>query len=111
MIKVYASGVMYIDHANPWSNRSSRLWTLYAKFEDAERSIMENGGDLFENYYNYALIEEHFLIDPSASPSGFYGIPQWWYHADYSHGDKYHPHITKIEAPEWAKNVCNFWVG
>lgn len=111
MIKAYAVGVMCVEYEKPWVKQGSRLLSLYAKLEDAEKAIVHNHGDMFEHYYNYALIEEYYLINPLIPGPSFYNGEQWWYYADYSQGDRDHPHITKTDVPIWAKNTCNFWIG
>lgn len=60
---------------------------MYARFEQAERTILENRGDFFEYYYNYALIEETYVIDSQDPPKeGEHIFPprEWWFFADYS---------------------------
>lgn len=116
MIKVYAAGAMLVNFERPEQGFviNQRLWTLFAKFEDAEKAILQNHGDFFECDYNAALIEEHYVIDYSKPPKKgeeIHWIPrQWWYKAirtDFRRD----PIVTKIETPECVNRTCNFWVG
>lgn len=99
------------------TDRSERLWFFYANFEDAERCVLENKGDIFEYYYNVALIEEHYVHDPNdRPPSNFNGLiaRQWWYKVDYiqkEDGSLSDMVISKIDAPRIFKNIINFWAG
>lgn len=122
MKKVYAIGTMLLDLSEKSSNKikSSRLWTLYHDFDEAEKVVLENHGDIFEYYYNAALIEEIGVIDkndpPQPGQEHLWGPPrQWWYHAEYiigiDGGQSRDPVITRMEIPENLKNVCYFWVG
>jgi hypothetical protein len=122
MKKVYAIGTMLIDLSEKSANRikSRRLWTLYQDFDEAEKVVLENAGDIFEYYYNVALIEEIGIIDkndpPQPGQEHLWGPPrQWWYRAEYTTSadgeQSRNPVITKMEVPENFKNVCYFWVG
>lgn len=123
MKKVYAIGTMLIDLSEKSVNRikASRLWTLYHDFDEAEKVVMENAGDIFEYYYNVALIEEIGVIDkndpPQPGEEHLWGPPrQWWYRAEYNSsgedGDRgREPYVNKMDVPENLKNVCYFWVG
>src|SRR5437868_15463194 len=89
MHKVYAVGVMQLDTSENAKRpkKSERLWHLFANLEEAQECVLQNRGDLFEYYYNYALIEETYVIDKTDPPQEgeFAGLPrEWWYHADYS---------------------------
>jgi hypothetical protein len=105
-MKVYALGVFQIDFELQSPIKSARLWNLYKRFSNAEKSILSNSGDLFEFYYNYALIEEITVI-PSREK---YTLPeQWWYHVDYSSADNVI--ISKIDVPKQFENTFCWWVG
>jgi len=104
-MKIYAMGVMLLDFELRYVVRSTRLWALYKRFNDAEKTILTNSGDIFEFYYNYALIEEVSVI-PSR---GKFEFPkQWWYYADYSSGDLI---ISKVDVPKPLENTFCWWVG
>jgi len=122
MKKVYAVGVLQLD-ASPNARhlfKARHLAGLYAHFEEAEQAILENRGDFFEYYYNYALIEETYVIDSQDQP-GPGEIPwpprEWWYFADYTINtpDKKtgwsEPVISKCEKPSVVHNVVHFWSG
>jgi hypothetical protein len=88
MHKVYAVGVIHaelIDNRDPkepvWKIQSSRLWSLFSSFEMAQNKILHNYGDIFENYYNFGLIEEITLADSVNQQGSYPTPPQWWYQA------------------------------
>ncbi len=84
-----------------------RTWGFYAKFEHAERSILENWTDMFEHgYYDIACVEE--------VPEGvcqLSTVKQWYsalYYPQPAPGFYPPPVITKIDTPEWAQRSCNW---
>jgi len=112
MKKVYALGVILADLSdNPRSfMKDHRLWYIFGNFADAEKCVLENQSDIFEGYYNLALIEEISVINP-LDQSEMWGVPpQWWYLAD-SSIDRYSPVISRIEPPKAAEHLACFWVG
>ena len=120
MYKVYAVGVMQVDlsRADKFpSDRKSRLWFFFANFEDAEKCVLENQSDIFEYYYNIALIEEHYVHDPNDPAPPEIGViaKQWWYEAQYPTDEKTGESlpliISKIETPQIFRNIVNFWAG
>lgn len=117
-MKVYAVGCLQID-TNPEAKQTikqQRLWSLYARFEDAEKCILENHGDIFEYSFTHALIEEVLVIDPNLpykeGESAEYPPKEWWYQADYSVITEDHrdPLVTKVDKPKCLDRVCCFWV-
>lgn len=122
MNKVYAVGVLQIDLSENARRiiKEDRLWHLFAKFEDAEEAVLKNSGDIFEYYYNFALIEETYVIDPTdpPKPGEFGGFPkEWWYHADYTVNPPdektgwREPFIQAVEKPKCLDKTVYFWVG
>jgi len=114
MNKVYAVGVMRIDLTETYPlGKSQRLWHFFAHFEDAEKCVLENWGDMFENYYNVALIEEHFVYDPQDIADSLVVGKQWWYQATYEEyeRDADRIYISKIEPPASLQGIINFWAG
>lgn len=119
MYKVYAVGVMQIDLSETQkypNGHKTRLWYFFANFEDAEKCVLENQTDIFEYYYNVALIEEHYVHDPNdpAPPSIGVLAKQWWYKAEYVEdyeGTLTNIVISKIDKPQVFKNIVNFWAG
>ena len=108
MSTIYAMGVLNVDFSARRYVKDQRLWQLYKKFEDAEQCVLSNNGDIFEQYYNYALIEEVKIIPLSKKELQKLSVPkQWWYKADY-HTDVV---ISKIEVPEQFKHMCYWWIG
>lgn len=107
-MKVFAVGTIKIDFNNKVLN--SRLWFLFKYFEDAHNCIINNSCDIFENYYNFGLIEEVELIDDYSTGS-VKSYQQWWYEARYNKGITEDPQIIKIDIPNSFKNITNWWVG
>lgn len=111
MSKIYAVGVMQLDF-DTGRTASKRLWYFYKNFEDAERGILENHSDIFEYYYNVALIEEHILIDGEGSDSDTFGNwQQWWYQATYLETGDGDLKIERIETPICFQQICCLWAG
>ena len=86
----------------------SRTWGFFFNFEDAERSVLENWGDIYElGYYNLAVIEE---MPEGICPCEDEATTRW-YKVEYD-GNKEGKHIvTPIDRPEKYKQVCNFSIG
>lgn len=118
-MKIYAVGVIQADLSENPSHfiKSQRLWYLFADFESAEKCVLENQSDIFEYYYNVALIEEITVLFPKSSEKNEdWRIPkQWWYKITYhehpNDNIEIAPTIEKIETPKCVENVCCFWVG
>jgi hypothetical protein len=122
MKRVYAVGVFQLD-TSPDARRTikdQRLWHLFAKLEEAEKCVLENRGDLFEYYYNYALIEEIYVIDSEdkPEPGEFGGFPkEWWFVADYTQNPAdpktgwREPVIFACDKPACLEKTVYFWVG
>ena len=85
-LKIYAVGVLNLDLSNNYEVIDKRLWGLYLKFEDAEKAVLENHEDFFEEgTFNYALIEDHYVVQHSNFNSSTLDIfNQWWYKAELS---------------------------
>ena len=112
--KVYAVGTLQIREVNKedYSIKSDHLCALYARFEDAEKAVLENRGDIFENYYNYALIEETWVIDhsvPNEEAKNWFPPKEWWYKASWD--DEGEITIEKTTKPESLDRVVFFWTG
>jgi hypothetical protein len=123
MQTIYVVGTMQLNLSDDSGDspggiiKHQRLWHFYARFEDAEKAVLENHSNIFEYYYNVALIEEHYIYDPtdkSETPFGW-GMPnQWWYEATFypEPNDRIrNPSVRKIEQPTFFKQICNFWAG
>lgn len=83
---------------------SRRTWGFYFAFSDAEEVVFENQTDIFEHYYDHAVIEEFEEGTLSL------GKKVQWYKANYP-GDGQPPKITKIKEPKMFKGTCNFAMG
>lgn len=114
-MKIYAMGVLQMRNG---SCKNERLWALYKTFEDAQRAVLSNEGDIFECYYNYAMIEEIELIE-SKSSNEYIGPQynsfqkQWWYTTKYLEDNipfEYYCLVEKIESP-FPSNTIYTWVG
>ena len=101
--------------------KHQRLWGFFTNFKDAERSVLENRSEnhsnIFEYYYNIALIEEYYVYDSSDDSEIHISLntpTQWWYQATYypEPNDRLiNPTICKIEQPKCFSHTCNFWAG
>ena len=122
MYKVYVVGVMQLDLTETKrfpAERKTRLWHFFARFEDAEKCVLYNQNDIFESYYNIALIEEHYVYDPEDKPdvdfTSWLSAKQWWYKADHRLDEEGRyigkVAVTKIEPPQIFRNIVNFWAG
>ena len=63
----------HIKTGEPILRRSSRVWGWFEKFEDAVEVIEKNISDIWEYYYEYAMIEE--------VPEGICALSrqEWWW--------------------------------
>jgi hypothetical protein len=123
MNRIYVLGTMDVNLPDNSGNspgqiiKHQRLWYFFAHFKDAEECVLQNQSNIFEYYYNLALIEEHYVYDPtdkSETPINWGMTPQWWYQATF-HPEPtdqlQNPTVRKIEQPACFKNICNFWAG
>lgn len=83
----------------------SITWAWFSDFETAEKCVLENWTDLFENgHYEYAVIEEAF------EGFGYGRAQQHWYKAIYVDANiSRDPRIVKIDKPKELKNIVHFW--
>lgn len=117
-MKVYSVGVIQADLSDNAGKfiKEQRLWYLFKNFEDAEKCVLENHGDIFECDYDYAVIEETYVHDysnPAKDGELAYVPEQWWYHAEYSTTNRWEtdPIICKVNRPKCMENVCYIWIG
>lgn len=107
MNKVYAVGTLKCN-TNPTATRfveESRLWYLMSSLQNAEQTILHNDGDLFEDYFNFGLIEEVILADTQRN-AGYIVPNQYWFYRDPTTEI-----ITAVEKPKVIENIVCFWVG
>lgn len=94
------------DSPDIWAVDDSRCFGWYADYETTEESVINNETDIWETYYNYAVIEKVY--------EGLYGTS---YSFTEEHGQvwfKYNEETGKydnIEKPEWAKNIFGWGIG
>lgn len=79
-----------------------RTYGWYSKAKDAQKSVKENKGDLYECAYRYIIIEE---VKEGVWAGAFKGR-EWWYEWNRKE-KKYVP----IEKPEELCNVTCFAMG
>jgi hypothetical protein len=113
---IFALGVFKIKNVNgrveSGNIQHRRLWMMTTEFKDAEECVLQNQGDIFENDYNFALIEDVNVLEPNV-PSGTYAtVPkQWWYQANRKDDSDEIVSIVHINAPEDFEGICHWWVG
>jgi hypothetical protein len=95
MKKIYAVGVVKMK-----DRYDTLLIRLFNSLDNAKKSILSNEGDLFEYYYDYAFIEEAFIMDEGHDKFGIQKT--WWYEMNWE---------TKVvqscEKPERFQNaIC-----
>jgi hypothetical protein len=88
--------------------KDQRTCGWFKTFEEADEIVIDNQGDIFEVYYNYAVIEEY-------QPGFYFSAPQiQWYFADFDKrkdGRPNDPIVSKIDCPEKWKQICNWAMG
>ena len=106
---IYTLTVLYIKDKKIVDRR---CWGYFFKSSDAERCIMENGGDIYEQgSYNYAVIEgvpEGILTTCEIEKWYYIHFNIWTKRSNYE-GDTYV--IKGIEKPEFLKRVVGFAMG
>lgn len=79
-----------------------RCWGWFKDEKDAERCIMENWTDIYENgYYNLAIIEPH-----KQGPIGLVHRKDRWFDIGYIDGHTYN--IKEIQKPARFGNIVGF---
>lgn len=101
--------VTVLREADPENPRAfpkcRRVWGFETTLAEAEKVVSGNLSDLFEFYYQYAVIEEV----PAGVPAWGYGpLKTWWYKGVYRDGRCY---PEKCECPEVYVGVMNFSMG
>lgn len=86
---------------------SRRCWGFELSFDEAERKVLGNVSDLFEFYYNWAVIERMPVGVPTWGSEGYKIMG--WYEADYT--TRGMPVIRKCEVPDHLKGMTNFAFG
>lgn len=96
------------------SRKSRRAWGWHPTFDDAKYAVTHNDADIFENDYNYAVIEEvrpgtitlcekrwwfQVVRDAESDPGG---ALRGWYCASGA---------VECAEPEWARSSINFGIG
>lgn len=97
------SPVIYTVTVVATHNHDSRTWGWFPNFDQAEEAVLMNFGEMFEFYYDYAVIQ--------ALPAGIMSrrISESWYVAKYRKDDTY-PVIARTLKPESLKSLM-FGIG
>ena len=84
---------------------NSRCVGYYKTFEDADKIVRKNCGDIFEWFYNYVVIEKVEV--------GLYPVcmERWFYSVNYE--NEYYKNATfkPIDEPKSVKHIINFAIG
>jgi len=90
------------DQEKIFTKKRSSTWGWFDKLEDAQESVRENWGDMYEGCYNYAVIEEvgKGILN--------HGMKEWWYKwkGSWEQGG-----YKKSKKPKQYSNVIGFWGG
>ena len=79
---------------------STRTVGWYESFNDAEKCVVYNNGDIWETCYDYAIIEE---VEEGLYP---YCKPRWFYKYNIETGE-----YERIEEPELMKHIVCIGIG
>lgn len=114
MRKIYGVGCFKLDLNNKLKPISSEyLQGLYTSFEEAEKAVLTNRGDMVEYYYNMIIIEDMYLQGEGYDE--YKRRQTHWYKVEFigaaigPFGKE--PIITKSEQPEIFKSCCHFLGG
>ncbi len=88
-------------------SNSTRVWYLCSDFETAEKIVLNNESDIFEYYYDYAIIEEIEVVVKGKACTNK-EPKQWWYKAEYKDGNVT---VEKCLVLDRHKNICNWSIG
>lgn len=103
---IYVVTAVRKDSPDHYTVNDWRCFGWYADYETAEECVINNETDIWEGYYNHAVIEKTY--------EGLYGTS---YSLGEEHGQdwfKFNNETEKyehIETPEWAKNIFGWGIG
>lgn len=81
---------------------NTRCFGYMPTLEMAEEAVLNNDGDLHEQSYQWAVIEEQSYGSLAMAILG----SQRWYH-----WNNLYKRFHQVERPEWAKNVVHWGIG
>ena len=101
------TGIYTVTVIADLNGSSRRVWGYTLGFEEAEKAILNNTGDLFECYYQYAVIEN----TPPGVPTWGYGRSKvmGWYRATYNGAGSIE--IVSCPCPKSMENTSGFAMG
>jgi hypothetical protein len=79
-----------------------RCWGFFDNFAEAEAAVLANDGDIYEEEFEYVVIEEHHMGTIAMSTHNLH----WYKWYDWPQS-KY----LSIPAPDWAGNVIHWGIG
>ena len=93
-MKIFTVQVLFVDDKG--EVKRHRNWGYYTTYHEAERVIVDNITDIYENcYYNYGLINE---VPPGILV--MHKTKENWYKADYDRmRDEHNPTVYKCDKP------------
>lgn len=112
MRKIYGVGCFQLDLKDEYKPiKAQYIQGLYTSFEEAEKAVLTNYGDMVEYYYNMIIIEDMHLHGEGDDP--YTRRQTHWYKAEFTkpvvHGHE--PVITKTEQPEIFRHCYHFLGG
>jgi hypothetical protein len=84
---------------------SGRTWGWFISFREAQKSVLENWGDIYENEYSTALIEEV----PEGSVINLPTRTYWYQWEGTWEGGEYVKVFEATAVPEEYNNVVSYW--
>jgi len=105
---IYAVGVVKLKEK--WSNRDNcSMAFLFSNFKNAEDAILNNTFDLFERYYDYAIIEKQYILDEGSDEKSDINRCLWYKPEWNDDGEVIS--VSQVETPENYKNLVNLLGG
>lgn len=78
-----------------------RCWGFFDNFEEAEQAVIDNDADIYEEEYEYAVLEEQHMGTIAMGTGRMF-----WYKFN-RRTEKY----EKIDPPVWSQNIAHWGIG
>ncbi len=94
-----------VVRVNGLDDRVKRCWGWFRNRSDAVACVKTNDGDIFEEFYQYAVIEE--MTEGSMADL----LREWWYRAYFDTEDAFRPRVVRIKKPKALEYTILFSMG